>query len=304
MAEARSMVILRNEPLSRWTGLAVGGPAEALCLPRNADHLAEALAWADSRNLPVAVIGGGFNVLAADEGFPGLVIVMGRGFDSLEVRPDGQGVMVSAGAGLKLSRLVRRAAAEGWAGLAFLAGIPGTVGGAAVMNAGAWGRSMDGQVTGLTGIDGKGRVFSRQRAELDYDYRRLELEPDAVVTGVGLASTLAPAAEVAVKVDEYLARRRDKQPLSAPSAGSFFKNPANDHAGRLIEAAGLKGRVEGGAMVSEVHANFIINRGGAKAGDIIRLARLIRQQVQERHGVVLEPEVRLLGQGKQTWAWL
>lgn len=295
--------ILIDEPLSRWTGFKVGGPADYLCLPADVDQLAAALAWADQEGLPVTVLGGGFNTLASDEGVAGAVISLRENFDRLVADLGRDRVALRAGAGLRLSRLVGRAAAEGWADLAFLAGIPGTLGGAAMMNAGAWDRSLAEVITGLTvlGDDQKPRRLSAEEA--GFGYRRADGLAGRLVLEVELQSSLASPAEVSREVNRILARRKERQPIEAASAGSFFKNRPGEPAGRLIEAAGLKGRRMGGAMVSDKHANFIINTGGATAADIVALAELVAEEVKRTSGVELTPEVRYIGRGRNKWPW-
>jgi len=299
------VTVLFDEPLAGWTSFGIGGPAEILCLPTDEDQLRQVLDWARQAGRPVTVLGGGSNVLISDRGVPGLVIILRQGFDRISHQPLGpEEVLIRAGAGFSSGRLVSLAGEHGWLDLAFLAGVPGSIGGAAVVNAGAAEGWMSDVVQGLRVLNGQGRSRRLDRAELDYTYRCLRLDPDKIVVEVELKSRLAEPGTVSQMIGRWLKRRRVRQPGGAGSAGCFFKNPPRDSAGRLIEAVGLKGRRCGAAMISDVHANFIVNLGRARAADVMVLAERARTEVWIRFGIELEPEVRFLGRGREKWPWL
>jgi len=297
--------VLFNEPLAPYTSFRIGGPAEVLFLPRDVDGVGLVLDGIREKGSPVIVLGGGSNVLVSDQGIKGSVVILGRYLDRIAFCRTGEArAVVRAWAGARLAELTALAAREGLADLVFLAGIPGTVGGAAVMNAGTGEGAMDRAVTGLIVMENSGNIRRLERRELAYAYRRLELEEGTVVLEVELASRLAPAGEVDREIKAALKSRRARQPAGLSSAGSFFKNPPGDFAGRLIEEAGLKGERVGQAQVSEVHANWIVNLGGATAEEVMTLAQRVRTGVQERLKATLEPEVRFLGEGKERWPWM
>ncbi|MBW1711958.1 MAG: UDP-N-acetylmuramate dehydrogenase, partial [Deltaproteobacteria bacterium] len=292
-AGPQGVEVLLAEPLAKWTTFRIGGPAEVLCLPRGLDQLRTILAWAGERTKPITLLGGGSNVLVSDQGLAGAVVVLREGFDQVDEQTGGRDrVRIKAGAGLKLARLTALAGQKGWADLVFLAGIPGTLGGATMMNAGTGQAAMDQVVRRLRVVDPAGRSRDLASSELNFSYRRLGLDPDLTVVEVELESRLAPAQEVAGRIKAALELKRQTQPLNWASAGSFFKNPPGDFAGRLIEAAGLKGARVGQAQVSEVHANFIVNLGSATAEEVLTLAAKVKREVKAGFQVELKPEVR------------
>ncbi len=292
----------REASLAEWTSFGIGGPAEMLCLPRSLEELEAVVAWANQKNLPLIVLGAGSNVLISDEGLRGVVVVLRRGFDRLRSKGSGRSfVRLEAGAGLKISRLTAEAGAKGWVDLVFLTGVPGTVGGAVVTNAGTEQGSMGQVVRRIEMINGSGARRKVEAQDLRFEYRALSLPPGAVVVAVTLESRLVEPEAVAAQIKRALEQRRQRQPRGQLSAGSFFKNPAGDFAGRLIEAAGLKGAREGEALISPVHANFIVNLGRATAAEVLTLAERVRAEVADKFGVNLEPEVRFLGPGRERW---
>jgi UDP-N-acetylmuramate dehydrogenase len=283
-------------PLAPFTSLRVGGAADRFVLARTADELAQALDWAQQHALPVRVIGGGSNLLIAEDGVEGLVIKTANA-QSEVVERDGQSVLI-AEAGATLANLARRLAKQGWSGLEWAANVPGTVGGAAVNNAGAFGGETAECLVGLVSVDASGRRRRLESAELDYAYRTSVLKRrqlgDVAVETVELAVARADAAETAARVKGFNAQRMRSQPRGL-SAGSVFANPAGDFAGRLLEAAGLKLAQYGGAQISDVHANFIVNPGGATASDVYRLMRHAQDVVFDQTGIWLRPEIELFG---------
>jgi UDP-N-acetylmuramate dehydrogenase len=284
-----------GEPLSRHTSLRIGGPADLLVVPETPAELAEVLRAAADHGTPVTLLGGGSNVLVGDGGIRGIVVKLGRGFARLEWCEGEGGAELRAGAAVRLGRLSRAAVARGLAGLEYAEGIPGTVGGALFMNAGAYGGDISGAVAAVEGLDAAGNGIALDGALLAFRYRRADLPRGLVVTAVRFRLRRQPAAEVRARMAEARARRLAAQPHGAANVGSIFKNPEGDHAGRLIEAAGLKGTRAGRARIAERHANFIVNEGGARAVDVKALMDLAQRVVWERNGVWLEPEVQLVG---------
>jgi UDP-N-acetylmuramate dehydrogenase len=280
-----------SEPLARHTSYRIGGPADLLVRPDSADELGVVLREAAAHGVRVTLLGGGSNMLVGDGGIRGVVVKLGRGFRRVEWRSDG----ARAGAAVQLGRLARDSVARGLAGLEHAEGIPGTVGGALFMNAGAYGGEVASVADAVEGLDGAGNPIALGREALPFSYRRAHLPPGFVVTAVGFRLRPDDPESVRGRLDGARARRLASQPQGQPNAGSIFKNPRGDHAGRLIEAAGLKGWRVGGARFSERHANFIVNDGRARAADVQALMAIAQRAVWERSGVWLEPEVRLVG---------
>jgi len=283
-----------DQNMKRHTTFRVGGKAEAVCFVDDIGSLERLLAYARETGTPYLVLGRGSNLLVKDSGVKGLVIIL-RGKLALFERSAERNDMFSAGAGLHLTELVTACREKGLAGLEFLAGIPGTVGGAVAMNAGAWGKETGEAVREVEMILPSGERIVEVRSNLIFSYRRFVMPEGAVIVKAGFHFVLESPDAVAGRVSQSLQLRRTSQPLEHPSAGSVFKNPPGDHAGRLIEEAGLKGFRIGGAMISPKHANFIVNTGGATAADVLALVELARQKVKEGTGVDLEPEIRLVG---------
>jgi UDP-N-acetylmuramate dehydrogenase len=284
-----------DEPLARHTSYRIGGPADVLALPGTVDELAAVLRAAAGHGVRVTLLGGGSNVLVGDGGMRGVVVKLGRGFAGVSWEPRPDGAAVRAGAAMQMGRLARAAVERGLAGLEYAEGIPGTVGGALFMNAGAYGGDVSAVVQAVEGVDHRGQPAVIGGERLDLRYRRAELPPGFVVTAVRFGLHADQPAAVRARMDEVRSRRLAAQPQGSANAGSVFKNPSGDHAGRLIEHAGLKGRRAGRARISERHANFIVNEGGARACDVKALMDLAQRVVWERSGVWLEPEVQLVG---------
>ncbi len=288
--------VLWNAPLAELTTLRVGGPAGALIEPGSIEEVRLAVAGCRDSGIPWLVIGGGSNLLVADEGFAGLVLLLGRKFGTIrEVGIDAEGrTMVEAAAGCSLARLLNWCLERGLSGLEFTVGIPGSVGGAVVMNAGAWGIELQDVLLALAWLE-DGRLVQKRRAELAFSYRHWLGSEEAVILSATFALLPESPISIEARCRDWSAARRRQQPKGVASAGSFFKNPVGDFAGRLIESAGLKGAAVGEARVSEVHANFLVNTGGATAAQILALMRLVQERVREVHGVWLEPEVKIIG---------
>lgn len=279
------------EPLARHTSFRIGGPADLLVAPDSAHELAALVRAAARAELPLTILGGGSNVLVGDGGIRGVVVKLGRGFRRIAWSPP----CVEAGAAVQLGRLARDATARGLAGLEYAEGIPGTVGGALFMNAGAYGGEVSGVVDEVEGVTCDGVVRRISRDALAFAYRRTALPAGFLVTAVRFRLRPEAADAVQARLEGARARRTASQPHGAANAGSIFKNPRGDYAGRLVEAAGLKGTRIGGARISEAHGNFIVNEGDARAADVQALMQEAQRVVWERSGVWLEPEVRLVG---------
>ena len=288
------IALRQNELLSDHTTFKIGGPADWFALPDSEAKLCALLAFAAGKGMRAAVIGRGSNLLVPDEGFRGLVITT-SGLDGCHLLEGGE---VQAGAGLYLSHISAFAARNGLTGLEFAQGIPGSVGGAVVMNAGAY----DGELaftlqsSSVLMPDGSIRRFSKDEHELGYRSSYFKTHPGAVVLSSRFQLQKGKHEEIEAKMTDFARRRREKQPLEYPSAGSAYKRPQGHFAGALIEQCGLRGRQIGGARVSDKHAGFIINVGGATAKDVLLLMEEIEKKVYERTGVTLEREIRLLGQ--------
>lgn len=280
-------------PMARHTSLRVGGPVDALATPADRGALARLLRACARHRIPHHLLGAGFNTLVRDGGLDGVAISLRR-FRQLEERPGG---LLRAEAGVSHSQVTRLCTSRGFAGLEFAAGIPGTVGGWIAMNAGIPEREMVDVVREVEVVSPAGRRRSHLgRERLRFGYRRLRgLAPGSVVVSALLAIQVASPAAVKARVDELLSRRQVSQPINVPSCGSVFRNPPGDHAGRLIEASGLKGLRIGGAEISSLHANFIANTGDATAADVLALIECARSEVRRQHGVDLELEVKVVG---------
>ena len=285
------MNLLEGVPLSKYTTLGTGGPAHRLGNPGNVNELVEMLAWAREEELPVAAVGLGSNLLAADEGYPGLVVKLGGELASAHVE-DG---LLLAGGGAPLAVCLHRARAAGLGGLEFVCAIPGTVGGGVKMNAGAYGGEMASVLVRAQVADADGADW-RSPEELGLDYRRSALEPGQIVATAELQGAARPEAEIKEIVAGMQKQRKDAQPTNKRTFGSVFKNPQHElTSGRMLEACGLRGFRIGGAQISPKHANFIENAGDARSADAVALIAEARRRAREQYGVTLEPEVQLLG---------
>jgi UDP-N-acetylmuramate dehydrogenase len=280
-----------EEPLARFTSWRIGGPAEAFVEAADSDDVAEVQRFAAAHTLPKLIVGGGSNLLILDGGVRGLVLSMTRGLRSIEEDGD----LVVAGAGCRIGRLLTYCTARGRAGLEFLADIPGTVGGVVAMNAGAMGGELRDVARHVDLVYADGTSERVDAARIPFVYRAGRLPQGSIVVRAALETRADAPRAVQTRVSDIRRKRRAAQPAGA-SAGSTFKNPPGDYAGRLIEAAGLKGRRIGGAEISTRHANFIVNLGGATAADVLELIRIAREEVLRRFQVQLELEVKVVGE--------
>jgi len=285
--------------LDRYTSFVIGGPAAALVEVDDEKDLQDLLVFCDEQSLNWRVIGGGTNLLVNDSGYDGIIIRLGEGFKTVahsEVGLDSR-VMVEAGCGFSFSRLSDWCADRGISGLEFGSGIPGSLGGALVMNAGAWGSEIGDLVAAVRLVDRSGNR-TVERDKLDFDYRCLRTITKSgekqVVVKAFLRLRQGSIEKIKERGQELRRKRKESQPYSKLTCGSFFKNPPNDSAGRLIDACGLKGTQVGGAMISTKHANFFINTGNATAADMKQLMELVRNRVHKTFNILLEPEVHFL----------
>lgn len=284
--------IFMEEPMKKHTTFRVGGPADVLVQP-DETALAAILALCRQYHVSYSFIGNGSNLLVGDKGIRGVVIEMTDPMGNIEV----DGTKITAQAGAMLSKIANTAASNGLGGMEFAAGIPGSVGGAVVMNAGAYGGEMKDIIEKVYVLDENGAQLELDRDALDLGYRHSCIpEKKYIVTKVVLELVPRNEAEIRSEMKELNEKRADKQPLQYPSAGSTFKRPEGYFAGKLIMDAGLRGYQVGGAQVSEKHCGFVINKGDATAADICQLMRDVSDKVQAQFGVVLEPEVKMIGE--------
>jgi len=285
--------MVKEEPMSRHTSFRIGGPARRMAFPSSGEQLVLLLNFARECGARPLVIGNGTNLLVPDEGLDRLVIDVSGGLTRVEMADDRT---LRAEAGIPLARLADFAQKHGLAGLEFAHGIPGTLGGAVCMNAGAYGGEMRQAVRSASVLDPESGVLTLSNEELVFGYRHSALtdHPDWVVLSAELTLTPDDPASIRERMEELMRRRRASQPLEYPSAGSTFKRPEGYYAGTLIDQCGLKGLTVGGAQVSEKHAGFVINRGGATFADVTELMRQVQETVWREKGVRLEPEVRII----------
>ena len=285
------LVIRTEEPMSKHTTFRIGGAAEVFAAP-DARELPQLLAMAKGADVPVTVIGNGSNLLVGDRGIAGLVIEIGERMSEVRI----EGTILVAGAGALLSKAAQTAAAAGLGGLEFAAGIPGSVGGAVVMNAGAYGGEMKDVLQSVKVLTEAGELLILTTEDLELGYRHSCVpERKCIVVEATMELSAKPEEEIRACMAELRAKRAEKQPLEYPSAGSTFKRPEGYFAGKLIMDAGLRGYTVGGAQVSEKHCGFVINKGGATAADVRQLMQDVHDRVKEQFDVELEPEVKLIG---------
>ena len=282
-----------NEPMYRHTTFRVGGPVALMALPRSVEELSTAVSLAKEAGIEPFFLGRGSNLLVADRGAEAFLIKLAGGLDRLELLGENS---LYVGAGVTLAQAAVFALEHALTGLEFAHGIPGTLGGGVFMNAGAYDGELSQVISWADCLDESGRIQRLAGEELELGYRTSVFSRKPwVVTGARLDLTPGDPAAIRARMEDLSHRRRSKQPLEFPSAGSTFKRPAGHFAGALIQEAGLKGVRIGGAQVSEKHAGFVVNTGGATSDDILSLIRLVRDTVLEKTGVLLEPEVRMLG---------
>jgi len=281
-----------NEPMKEHTSFRIGGPADIMVLPTKLEQLKKIVKVCRDHGIPFFVMGNGTNLLVRDEGIRGVVIKLAQNFNDALVHEN----IMNCKAGMPLSLAAKIALEHSLSGLEFAHGIPGTIGGAAVMNAGAYDGEMADVVRKVTVMDLDGNIFDLPKSQLEYGYRSCNLQKgDKILLEVEMELKPGNYDEIKRKMEDFLLRRKEKQPLNLPSAGSAFKRPPGNYAGALIEQAGLKGYRIGGAMVSDKHAGFIVNVDNASFEDVMNLIKYIQKQVKEKFNVVLESEIKILG---------
>ena len=284
--------ILIDEPMSRHTTFRVGGPADFFVTPKAKEEVRDVIRICKGAGMPYYIIGNGSNLLVSDAGYRGVIVQIYKEMNEVKVEGD----LVKAQAGALLSGIAAKALGAELSGFEFASGIPGTIGGACVMNAGAYGGEMKDVLESVTVLTGKGKIIELGRNELELGYRTSVIAKKGyIVLGVALKLECGDGEKIKTYMDELKEKRVTKQPLEYPSAGSTFKRPEGYFAGKLIEDAGLRGFQVGGAQVSEKHCGFVINRDHATAADIMELMRQVQIRVKENSGVDLEPEVKRLG---------
>ena len=284
--------VLFDAPMRQFTSMKVGGPADRVLFPKNVDELRRVVRYSRKKGIPFLILGKGTNLIVRDRGVRGWVISLTQGMR--KVRMDGD--VAEAEAGLPLQRLVQFTVQKGLTGLEPFFGIPGTVGGGLAMNAGAWGVELKDLVLSVMLMNGDGEVVERPRKRLKFSYRRLDLPSSWIILKGRFQLKKGKKEEILERVKSYSEIRKKTQPLDYPSAGSIFKNPKEGPAGRWIEEAGLKGFRMGQAMISDRHANFIINLGKATAEEVIHLMEFVEKKIYEDKGISLEREVEVVGE--------
>jgi len=284
--------VLFDAPMRQFTSMKVGGPADSLLFPKDVDELRRAVRYARRKRIPLLILGNGTNLIVRDKGVRGWVISLAQEMKKIVV----DGEMVEAEAGLLLQRLVQFSVRKGLTGLEPFFGIPGTVGGGLAMNAGAWGAELKDILLSMTLMKEDGEVVERPRSKLRFSYRGLLIPPSWIILKGRFRLKKGEKKEILERVKSYSEMRKKKQPLDYASAGSIFKNPKEGPAGKWIEEVGLKGFRIGQAMISDRHANFIINLGKAKAEEVICLMEIIEAKVYQEKGISLEREVKVVGE--------
>lgn len=285
--------VLVDERMDRHTTFRIGGPADFFVIPETIEQLAQTVRICREQKVPFYILGNGSNLLVGDKGYRGVIIQVYKNLNA--VHTDGQ--VISAQAGAMLSVIAKQALAHGLAGFEFASGIPGTLGGAVVMNAGAYGGEMKDIIRKVTVLTPEGKIQTIPGDQMEFGYRTSIVEKKSLIVLLAVIELEnGNSEEIRSRMEELKRKRTSRQPLELPSAGSTFKRPQGYFAGKLIMDAGLQGFTVGGAQVSEKHCGFVVNRGGASAADVRELMRQVTEKVQERFGVTLEPEVKMLGE--------
>lgn len=285
--------VLTDESMARHTTFRIGGNADVFVLPASIEELLAVLRLTKQYSVPLTVLGNGSNVLVRDGGIRGAVVSFGKPFSYIKK----EGERIRAGAGATLGTISLFAANHALSGLEFAVGIPGSLGGAVFMNAGAYDGEMSQVISGVTAVTPEGEIRRYRTKEMDFSYRHSVFQQNGhIICEIELTLREGKTAAIQEKMAEFTRRRMEKQPLDKPSAGSTFKRPLGLFAGTLIDEAGLKGFAVGGAQVSEKHAGFVINKGGATAADVLALIEEIQRRIEEKNGVRLTPEIRIIGE--------
>jgi UDP-N-acetylmuramate dehydrogenase len=289
--------IMFDEPMSRHTSIGVGGIAEAVVWPERSEELSQIIHFLRHYQIPFIPLGNGTNLIVKDGGYKGTIISM-QGLNRISLTEMGpKEVLLHAGAGVALSEIVLQSEKRALSGMEFCAGIPGSVGGAVRMNAGAWGKEIKDVVETVNLMIVSGEIISSKRDDLKFEYRNLNISEGTIIVGASFLLTRAIEEQIRARISEILGKRKNKHPLEYRNAGSIFKNPNGGiPAGQIIDELGLKGTRIGDAKISEKHGNFIVNLENAKASDIIALIDMIRTKVSEERGIKLQTEVKIVGE--------
>lgn len=290
--------MLFDVSMKDYSTFKIGGPADVMAFPTDGGDLKDIIDFAKKKKYSIFILGKGANILIRDKGIRGVVINLTDGFNDIRWADSGNGdeTKVQVGSGLSLAKLLKVTVEKGLSGLEFTASMPGTVGGALVMNAGAYGQEMKDIVEAVEYVDEKGKVGFLSAKDIGFEYRKTNLPLGSIVTAVHFNFKEGNIEEIEAKVKEVREKRKQGSPLKMPNAGSIFKNPEGNSAGKLIDELGLKGTKVGGAEVSEMHGNYIVNKDNASAKDVLALMALIRDKVFKEKGITLEPEVKVVGE--------
>lgn len=286
----KNLKVKYSYPLKDRTTFKIGGPAEFFCAPKDLNMLRRLIVQAKKKKIPIFILGAGSNLLISDRGIKGIVVSLDSDYFK-KIRLSGN--LVEAGGGITIPFLIKFALKKSLSGIEFLSGIPGTLGGAIMMNAGCWGKDISGLLSEIKVMDYNGRVKRLKRGSIKFGYRKSALAK-YIILGATLRLNKDNRKDIIRNIKNYLLKRRNTQGLTFYSAGCIFKNPKNNYAARLIELCGLKGKEIGSAVVSRKHANFILNKKDAKAVDVLSLMKLIRDKVKKEFGLSLRPEIRIL----------
>ena len=281
-----------REPMDRHTSIGVGGMADVLIFPGSIEELSRLISYLSDCNVPFIPVGNCTNLIVRDGGYRGVLVSLKK-LRTIDYQP--LPVSIYAEAGVPLSEIVNLSIKESLAGIEFCAGIPGSVGGGVKMNAGAYGSELKDIVKTVSLINGVGEIKIARRNELEFEYRNLNLPEGTIVLGAKFLFTNGSGEEIEERISKIISMRKKKHPLEYRNAGSIFKNPPDISAGKIIDDLGLKGKKAGGAKISEIHGNFIVNSGGAKARDVISLIDMTQKRVLEERGIHLETEVKIIG---------
>lgn len=291
--ELSADIVLQNEPMKKHTSFKIGGPADLIVFPRNIDELQTAIKSCMQNNYPLFIFGLGSNILVRDKGIRGVVIKIGNQLKKVEISDE----EIFAEAGIRLSELSKKAAAASLSGLEFAEGIPGSLGGAIMMNAGAYGGEMQQIITAVEAIDPAGVLKTYTADSLGFAYRKsIFQDNDNIIISARMKLKKGNQENIYKTMKKCAVKRREKQPLEYPSAGSVFRRPSGYYVGPILEELGLKGYSVGGAQVSAKHAGFIINAGNAKASDVLELINFIQEKVRNKYNIDLKTEIKIVGE--------
>jgi UDP-N-acetylmuramate dehydrogenase len=299
LEELRKIVkgdLLTNQPMKEYTSLRVGGLADVIVFPEDLEDLIGMIKYLSREHIPYFILGNGTNLLVRDGGIRGVVIALSHGFKRVELLKENNSSLIFAEAGVPLVSLIRFAIGRSLSGMEFAAGIPGTVGGGLLMNAGGSLGELKDVTQSVTILNPRGEITTKKQEDLRFSYRNLQLPKNSIILSAVFRLKIDNQSHIRERIQKILLSRKETQPLDLPNAGSIFKNPEGVSAGKLVDEAGLKGIQIGNAKVSELHANFILNMGNATAQNILSLIEKIQQKVYQKTGFMLEPEIRIVGE--------